>query len=98
MPLCLFLVPKPAKLPLDGVYYALMVRALKWSGPVVGVRHTRLPEGLTPRAFDRRSRFHQTLPGWMAAPHPARLDVGSAAAVLWKAQDFLRIGGSENPA
>ena len=82
LPLCLFLVPEPAKLPLDGVYYALMVRALKWSRPGLGGRHTRLPEGLTPWAFDRRSRFPQTFRGWMAAPHPARFDVGSATAVL----------------
>jgi len=41
-----------------------------------------LPEGLTPRAADRRHRFHQTLRGWMADPRPARFHVGSAAAVL----------------
>jgi hypothetical protein len=49
------------------------------------------------------SRFHQTLRGWMAGLRPARFHVarfhvGSAAAVLRKAQDFSRIGGSENPA
>src|SRR4051794_13263444 len=70
------------EIALDGVYYALMVRSLKWPRPGLGGRHTRLPEGLTPWAFDRRSRFHETLRGWMAAPHPARFDVGSAAAVL----------------
>jgi hypothetical protein len=40
------------------------------------------------------SRFHQTLRGWMAAPRPARFhvarfDVGSAAVVLRKMQDFF---------
>jgi hypothetical protein len=44
------------------------------------------------------NRFHQTLRGWMAAARAATFDVGSAAAVLRKAQDFSRIGGSENPA
>jgi hypothetical protein len=34
----------------------------------------------------------------MAVLLPATFHVGSAAAVLRKAQDFSRIGGSENPA
>jgi hypothetical protein len=34
----------------------------------------------------------------MAVLLPATFHVGSAAGVLRKAQDFSRIGGSENPA
>jgi hypothetical protein len=44
------------------------------------------------------SRFHQALRGWMAGLRPARFHVRSTAAVLRTAQDFSRIGGSENPA
>jgi hypothetical protein len=56
-------------------------------------------DGPMPKATGfRDNRFHQTLRGWMAAPRAATFYVGSAADMLRKAQDFSRIGGSENPA
>jgi len=43
------------------------------------------------------ARF-QTLRDGMAVLRPATFHVGNPAGVLRKAQDFSRIGGSENPA
>jgi hypothetical protein len=57
-----------------------------------------LPEAEGQRIPIDGSRFHQTLRNGMAVLLPATFHVGSAAAVLSKAQDFSRIGGSENPA